>query len=134
MRHSIFVILIWIPVIAFSQNDFNLLNFYTTKDGLTNNTIYCITKDSRGFLWVGTKEGLNKFDGLQFKKFFAGKDAAHSLSGNSVFAMVEYRYGQLLIATSNGISVLNTITGEFENAKIKSPFLQMGSGNTINSF
>ena len=134
MRYVIATILIIRSAFSFSQVAFNNLNFYTAKDGLTNNTIYALAKDSRGFLWVGTKEGLNRFDGLQFKKYFAAKDISHSLAGNNIFSILEYRYGQLLIATNNGISVLNTLTGNFENGKIHTPQLRMGSGTLINSF
>lgn len=70
-------------------------------------------------MWIGTIEGLNRFDGLLFKQYFAAKDISESLAGNSIFSIIEYSYGQLLIGTSNGISVLNTITGKFENDKIR---------------
>ena len=134
MRHAILIIFFGITVLSKAQNNYSKQNYFTTKDGLTNNTVYCIKKDSRGFLWIGTKEGLNRYDGLEFKKYFTEKDITHSLSSNNIFDIVEYRYGQLLIGTSNGISVLNTITGEFENEKIKFPPLRYGSNVIINSF
>jgi ligand-binding sensor domain-containing protein len=98
MRYAIFIISLGIAVITNAQASKKYQNLYTTRDGLTNNTVYCITKDSRGFLWVGTKEGLNRFDGLRFRNYFAEKELAHSLTSNNIFDIVEYRYGQLLIA------------------------------------
>lgn len=117
----------------YAQKEFTVHNFFTTKDGLSNNTIYVIKQDARGFLWVGTKEGLSRFDGYQFEKYFAGKSSANSLSSNSVFDILEYRPGHLLIATSNGLSVFNTITSSFENNKIKFPPIRAGGGTIINS-
>ena len=134
MRYGTIIILFCMPLVIWSQPVTQHSRIFTTKDGLTNNTIYSIAKDSRGFLWLGTKEGLNRFDGLQFKKYFAEKNIQHSLSNNNIFDIVEYRYGQLLIATSNGISVLNSVTGEFENDKISFPSLRAGSNTIINSF
>ena len=39
---------------------------YTNKDGLSHNTVYCSLQDKRGFMWFGTEEGLNRFDGKNF--------------------------------------------------------------------
>ena len=42
---------------------------YQVENGLSNNSIYCSTQDDKGFLWFGTKDGLNRFDGYHFKLF-----------------------------------------------------------------
>jgi ligand-binding sensor domain-containing protein len=118
---------------SLAQNSLHAVNLYTTKDGLSNNLILALRQDSRGFLWLATKEGLNRFDGFQFKKYFFEKNNPSSLTHNNVFDIMEYQYGQLLIGTGNGLSVLNTLTGKFENQKIKVADLQQGSGNIISS-
>jgi ligand-binding sensor domain-containing protein/nitrogen-specific signal transduction histidine kinase len=48
---------------------------YQVEDGLTNNTVFSIFQDARGFMWFGTKEGLNRFDGGTFKAFNMKQDA-----------------------------------------------------------
>jgi ligand-binding sensor domain-containing protein len=106
---------------------------YTTSDGLSNSSINCIIKDSRNFIWIGTAEGLNRFDGTHFLPFFSYYDDPSSLSGNTIFDILQYQPGRLLIATNNGLSILNTFTNVFENYKIKVPALQRGSGNFIRS-
>ena len=113
MRYGYVIIFMFIFNAACSQADLNTVNLYTTKEGLSNNTVYCMLHDSRGFLWLGTREGLNRFDGFQFKKYFFEKNSQHSLPHDNIFDILEYRFGQLLIATSNGLGVLNTLTGQF---------------------
>jgi ligand-binding sensor domain-containing protein len=122
-------------VCLFSTAQSNPYHFstYTAGHGLSNNTINCITKDSRGFIWIGTTEGLNRFDGTRFVSFFSDRDDPASLSGNNVFDILQYQPGHLLIATNNGLSVFNTLTNGFENYKITTLALQKGSENFIRS-
>jgi ligand-binding sensor domain-containing protein len=41
----------------------------TKEDGLSGNSIWCVLKDRKGFIWIGTHEGLNRYDGIKFKEF-----------------------------------------------------------------
>lgn len=43
------------------------LKYYTVADGLSNNNVSCITQDHLGFIWIGTLNGLNRFDGTEFQ-------------------------------------------------------------------
>ena len=116
---------------GFTQSDLHFNNEFTIKEGLSNNNVNCMMQDSRGFLWIGTIEGLNRFDGYQFKKIFSEKNNNSGLSHNNIFDIIEYQYGQLLIATSNGLCVYNTITNQFENEKIQFPIFKTGAGTVI---
>ena len=120
----LFCIMCWTCI---AQNSAERRVTYTRKEGLTNNNITALAKDLRGFLWLGTSEGLNRFDGAHFTTFFS--DASPStLSGNNIFDILPYQSDRLLIATDNGLSVLNTLTGEFENEKTAHSLLKKGSG------
>ena len=55
--------------LAHSQNYIPKVTTYTTEDGLSSNEIYAIHKDARGFMWIGTHYGLNRFDGQEFKVY-----------------------------------------------------------------
>ncbi len=57
---------------------------YQVENGLSNNSVYCSVQDKNGFLWFGTKDGLNRFDGYHFKQFVIeekGKSLAADLIG-----------------------------------------------------
>jgi ligand-binding sensor domain-containing protein len=86
---------------------------YTTANGLADNSVNNILQDSRGFIWFATKEGLSRFDGTNFKNFFARKDDSTSMPGNSVSHLFEYAPGQLIMTNSGRITTMNTITHQF---------------------
>jgi sensor histidine kinase YesM len=67
---------------------------FTIKDGLPSNAVYCIFKDSRGIVWIGTDAGLVKYDGLQFKTF----TKKNGLAGNFSRDIKEDKFGNLWIA------------------------------------
>ncbi len=133
MRFYLVIILLSISAAMRSQAELHIANYYDFRDGLNDNLVYCLREDSRGFLWLGTREGLNRFDGFQFKKYFTEKNNPNSLSHNKVFDILEYQPGFLLFATGSGLSVLNTNTGQFENEKIKFAPLKARSGTIVSS-
>lgn len=74
----------------------------TTQNGLSNNQVNCILQDKRGFLWIGTNDGLNRYDGNHFLIFRNRPGDSTSLSGNMITDLVEDKEGILWIATSDG--------------------------------
>lgn len=84
-----------------AQEDINFTAL-TTKDGLSSNTVNAILKDRYGLLWFGTDDGLNKFDGTNFKvyRYKAGDPTA--LQANEILALHEDKAGNLWVGTSGG--------------------------------
>ena len=74
----------------------------TIEDGLSQNAGMAIFQDSRGYLWIGTQDGLNRYDGYQFKVFKHDPDDPTTISHNSILSMGEDRYGSLWIGTWGG--------------------------------
>src|SRR5438132_11515839 len=83
------------------------LKAYTVADVLPNNVINKIVRDSRGFLWFCTSEGLSRFDGYSFTNFGVDQGLPHS----TVNDFLETRSGELWVATNGGLVLFNP-TGE----------------------
>ncbi|MDX2247976.1 MAG: two-component regulator propeller domain-containing protein [Bacteroidia bacterium] len=74
---------------------------FSVEDGLPDAKIRCLLQDSRGFLWIGTENGLSCFDGRMFRNYFSG-EGLDPISGNYITALAEDREGVLWIATLDG--------------------------------
>lgn len=79
-----------------------LFDHYTRNQGLSQNTIYALFQDHLGFLWIGTGDGLCRFDGYTFKNFRMSSSDSNSLSNNGVFALCEDKDGIIWIGTRGG--------------------------------
>jgi ligand-binding sensor domain-containing protein/signal transduction histidine kinase len=101
---------------------------YSTENGLSNNRVFCMLQDRYGFLWFGTDDGLNRFDGYEFKVYRNDPLNIASLSDNSIRSIFEDRSGYLWIGTKSGeLNRYNPVTDKFENWKVESVGLQENS-------
>ena len=83
-------------------------------DGLSQYSVQSLLQDSRGFIWLGTQDGLNRFDGYSFKIYKHDPYNNKSLSANSIKAIVEDNDQQLWVGTDHGLNKYNNLNGEFE--------------------
>lgn len=88
---------------------------YTTNEGLPNNYVNDIFQDRDGFLWIGTKYGLSKYDGYDFFSYENLRSAPTSLSSNSVTSIYEDKMGALWVGTRNGLNRLKNNRLEFDH-------------------
>ncbi|WP_185731543.1 two-component regulator propeller domain-containing protein [Larkinella rosea] len=86
--------------------------FTSNRNGLPDNRIRSIYQDSNGFLWVGTMNGLCKYDGYTFKKYYKSKKA-NSISGNWANAICEDDAHNLWIGTLEGLNYFDTKQEKF---------------------
>lgn len=99
---------------CFSQtSDFRFENI-TEKNGLSYNIVNCFLKDSKGFLWIGTYDGLNRYDGNHFYIYKQSKDT-QSLIHNTVHGLSEARNGDIWGCTDDGIFRYSFATNNFKN-------------------
>jgi ligand-binding sensor domain-containing protein len=91
------------------------LNFarLDNTDGLSNNQVECIFKDSRGFIWFGTNFGLNRFDGYRMETFLPLKNDTNSLLYNAVPDIMEDKDGNLWLGGNPNYCVLDVTTETF---------------------
>ncbi len=78
-----------------------------TTDGLSSNIVQCIYQDNDGYLWIGTADGLNRYDGYRFKIFRNDPQDANSISNNSIQYIYEDLSDDLWIGTEDGLSLFN---------------------------
>lgn len=83
-------------------------------DGLSQSSVQCIHRDTKGFLWVGTKYGLNRFDNENITTFYAGMPGtATSITANEIKFITEDARGTIWVGAINGISTYDSRQGTF---------------------
>ncbi len=83
------------------------------QQSLSQLTVPSIFQDSRGFLWFGTLDGLNRYDGYNIKVFQSSADRPESISSNHINAITEDSVGYLWIGTDKGLNRYCHASGEF---------------------
>lgn len=86
----------------------------SVEQGLSQNTVHCMLQDRRGFLWFGTNDGLNRYDGHNFVVFRHNLADSHSISNNTIRAIIQDTAGALWIGTeAGGLNKYDPRTGRF---------------------
>ena len=80
------------------------------RNGLSQNTVYQILQDRKGFMWFGTKDGLNRYDGLSFRVY---KKENSGLGKNFITALYEDRRGNIWIGTDGGVFIYDPVLDSF---------------------
>ena len=77
-------------------------NHLSINDGLSQSTVYCILQDNQGYIWVGTQDGLNKYDGYSIDQYKHQIDNNQSLSNSYINALCKSDEGGFWIGTQRG--------------------------------
>lgn len=85
----------------------------TIEDGLSSNFITAIFQDSRGYIWIGTDDGLNQYNGNYIVEYNYGD----GLASTYINAICEDSYGNIWVGTKGGLSIINSKTEEIKNIK-----------------
>ncbi len=101
-----------LPVSAHYEQNLKF-DHLSLKEGLSQSTVYSILQDSKGFMWFGTQDGLNKYDGYQFTVYRHDSQDANSLSHNEVFAIYEDSQGTLWFGTGKGLNRFDSQQNRF---------------------
>lgn len=84
------------------------------NDGLSSNSVWDIFQDSQGFLWFGTQNGLDRFDGINFKNYQHQAKDSRSIGNNFIHCIFEDSQKRMLIGTSNGLYLFNRVEDNFK--------------------
>jgi len=119
MKKSIFLIvllLLWNISLATEipcSTPFETLPFQHLSKRLSYNTVECIFQDHKGFLWIGTHKGLNRYDGIEIKVYESDPNDTTTLSNDHIRKIAEDKEGNLWIATENGLNLYHRKTETF---------------------
>lgn len=110
LRFNKYIVILFLMLFSLSlsaQTKKLRFDHLTTDNGLSNNYVTHIFQDKRGFLWISTRNGLNRYDGQVFKKYEYLPGRLNSLSDNEINHVYEDSKGLFWIATQDGLNILN---------------------------
>ncbi|MEO6539964.1 MAG: two-component regulator propeller domain-containing protein, partial [Ferruginibacter sp.] len=113
----VFLLFTKLPCIAFNDSPVKYLGI---DQGLSNNAVTSIFQDQHGFMWFGTFDGLNRYDGYSFKVFRNVINDTTSLNSSVVRVVTEDGNHQLWIGTGKGLNIYNPLKANFYSTKFKS--------------
>ena len=129
----IFILLLYSPLFANPKTQDIQFDHITTDDGLSNNCVMSILQDSRGFIWFGTSDGLNRWDGYSFKIFIHDPNDSNSISNNSIAILQEDASGFIWMGTGDGLNKYNPLQKKFHHYFYSAEDSLSISNNTIRS-
>lgn len=97
---------------------------YSINNGLSQSVVNCVFQDSRGFIWIGTQNGLNRFNGETFDIFNYHPTDSGTISNNWIYAIAEDKEGNLWIGTKGGLNRYLVTKNKFERISYKIDFPQ----------
>jgi len=106
----------------------------TSDQGLSMGVVNCVLQDSKGFMWFGTQDGLNKYDGYNMLVFKHNPVDSNSLSNNFIYSLYEDKNGILWVGTNGGgVDAYNLSTGKFKHFKSNPNDKNSISNNNVRS-
>ncbi|NEU08533.1 response regulator [Flavihumibacter sp. R14] len=115
---NILFVLLFLARPCLSQFPTYYFKNYKVENGLSSNTITAIIQDKKGFMWFGSRNGLNRFDGNVFKVFSNKLSDSTSIGSNSILSLYEDAKQHLWVGTYNGIYLYNPVKEDFTCFKL----------------
>ena len=136
IKKSIKMTLLLVFIFSFMKVDISYANIsesinfnnITIEDGLSQSTVETIFQDSRGYIWIGTNDGLNRYNGYEFKYYKHDKYDKNSLVNNYIVHIAEDKDGYIWVSTLGGLSKIDP-----KNDEIKNYYSKEDNGNLSNN-
>lgn len=124
---DLLIVLYFIVSISYAQNDKLIFTHLTTDDGLSQSNVLSMIQDKYGFLWFGTFDGLNRYDGYKFTVYKPDQRDSTTVRSSSIQSLFEDKSGRIWIGTSQGLCYYNRDKDNFFQ------FRNTDFDNTLNS-
>lgn len=131
----IFITTVMFSVPAYSDGTLSCMKCLNVEDGLSQSMVYCIHQDSRGFMWFGTQDGLNRYDGHEIVVFRRNPDDPQSVGSDNYFTIFENDDHRLWLGTFNGVFIYDPRLEKFTffDARTKDGKVVSGKARSIRS-
>lgn len=118
-----FLLLFFILLYSFTSAQYHSSDFtlYSIENGLSSNLLTSIVQDEQGYLWIGSANGLNRFDGNQFVQYHPGKEK-NSIPDENVRLLKWLEPGKMAVATNTGLQIIDTRNRQSRNLFIPTAF------------
>ena len=127
--YSLILLILVLAFPIYPQSENIKFRHLTSDDGLSQNFVSCILQDQKGFMWFGTKDGLNRYDGYSFVVYQHDPFDTTSISDNFITSLFEDSRGYLWVGTLNGgLNLFERETETFHHIRYSSNI-----SKTINS-
>jgi ligand-binding sensor domain-containing protein len=114
LKYLLLNCLLWGCLFANAQfNTTPTVSYIDVNQGLSNNSVSCIYQDRKGFMWFGTSDGLNRYDGYKFTIFRNNVNDTNSILKNWITAINEDEHNNVWVGTLNGLSIYEPSKGKF---------------------
>lgn len=101
-------------VYASTYSNINFKNI-TSEDGLSQGTVETIIQDDKGYIWLGTNDGLCRYNGYEFKVYKHDEESKNSITNNYIVDIKQDKSGNIWVGTANGLSKIDTKTDTITN-------------------
>lgn len=113
-----FFLLVGLCSLYFTSTSQSLITSFGIDRGMSDNSVKCIYKDHTGFMWFGGLDGLNRYDGYDFRVYRRHLEDSNSLIFSVITALGEDSRGQLWVGTRQGLSVYNSLSDNFKHLRV----------------
>ena len=110
----LYSILLSLPLLVSAQINTIKFESYSSNEGLSQIRVKCIHQDTLGFLWFGTINGLNKYDGMKFIQYHHEPQDSSSLSSSNITKIYEDSKGNLWVGTDQGLNLFDRAENRFQ--------------------
>ncbi len=124
---KLWFLLLLIPFFSNAQISDVRFRHISNEQGLSNSTVNCIFQDNRGFIWFGTRDGLNRYDGATIDIYRSNPADGKTISDNFIHCITDDAQHNLWIGTAYGLNCFNPVTNTFTR------YLYSATGNNNNA-